>query len=66
VFILGALTKPEALKADLGDYEIIGLKMARDCREETDTTWGHRLLRHNSSELDRLRASVRPILFPSN
>jgi hypothetical protein len=65
VFILGALTEPEALKADLGDYETIGLKMARDCREETDKTWGHPLLRHNTSELDRLRANVRPILFPS-
>ena len=65
VFILGALTEPEALKADLGDYETIGLKMARDCRDETNETWGHRLLQHNSSELDRLRVKVRPILFPS-
>ena len=66
VFILGALTEPEALRADLGSYEAIGLEMARDCREETNKTWGHRLLRHNERELDRLRASVRPILFPSN
>jgi hypothetical protein len=65
VFILGALTEPEALKADLGSYEVIGLKMARDCREETDKIWGHRLLRHNTSELDRLRVKVCPILFPS-
>jgi len=65
VFILGTLTEPEALKADLGNYEVIGLKMARDCREETNTTWGHPLLRHNTSELDRLRVKVRPILFPS-
>jgi hypothetical protein len=66
VFILGAFTEPEALKADLGSYEAIGLELARDCREETNKTWGHPLLRHNTSELDRLRASVRPILFPSN
>lgn len=66
VFILGALTEPEALKVDLGSYEAIGLELARDCREETDKTWGHRLLRHNTSELDRLRANVRPILFPSS
>jgi hypothetical protein len=65
VFILGALSEPEALKANLGSYETIGLKMARDCREETNTTWGHDLLRHNASELDRLRERVRPILFPS-
>lgn len=53
------------MKADLGNYEAIGLKMARDCREETNATGGHRLLQHNSSELDRLRVKVRPILFPS-
>jgi hypothetical protein len=65
VFILGVLSKPEDLKADLGAFEKIGLAMARDCREETNTTWGHDLLRHNANELDRLRQNVRPILFPS-
>jgi hypothetical protein len=65
VFILGVLSEPEDLKVDLGSYEKIGLAMAKDCREETGTTWGHDLLRHNSSELDRLREHVRPILFPS-
>jgi hypothetical protein len=65
VFILGALSEPEALKrADLGDYETIGLAMARDCREETEGIWEHDLLRHNASELARLREHVRPILFP--
>ena len=64
VFILGAWTEPEDLKADLGTYETIGLAMAKDCREETDRIWGHDLLRHNSSEIDRLRERVCPILFP--
>jgi len=65
VFILGAWSQPEALKkANLGSYETIGLAMARDCHEETDTTWGHHLLRHNANELGRLREHVRPILFP--
>ncbi len=36
---------------------------AQDCREDTDTIWGHDLLRHNASELARLRHQVRPILF---
>jgi hypothetical protein len=64
-FILGALTKPEALKqAGLGSYEEIGLAMAKDCREGTDTVWGHDLLRHNASELDRLHRCVLPVLFP--
>ena len=67
VFILGALTEPEALKqASLGSYEEIGLAMAKDCREGTNTIWGHDLLRHNATEVDRLRQHVRPILFPSN
>ena len=66
VFILGTMTNPEALRqANLGSYEGIGLAMAEDCREGTDTIWGHDLLRHNASELDRLREHVRPILFPS-
>jgi hypothetical protein len=65
VFILGALTNPESLRADLGSYETIGLKLAKDCREETSHAWGHRLLQHNVSEIDRLRRFVRPILFPN-
>ncbi len=64
VFILGTRSRPEALKsARLGSYETIGLALAKDCREGTDTTWNHELLRHNTRELDRLRALVRPILF---
>jgi hypothetical protein len=64
VFVLGTLSEPEALKsAGLGTYEAIGFAMARDCREETDTIWGHDLLRHNAGELARLRERVRPILF---
>ncbi len=66
VYVLGALNEPEDLKnAGLGDYETIGLAIAQDCREETDGTWGHPQLRHNSDELDRLRVRARPILFPS-
>jgi hypothetical protein len=64
VFVLGALKEPEDLKRELGSYETIGLAMARDCREGTDTVWGHQQLRHNASEIGRLRLLVRPILFP--
>jgi hypothetical protein len=63
VFILGAWSEPENLKGGLGTYEEIGSSMAQDCREETDTMWGHDLLRHNAGELARLRDQVRPILF---
>jgi hypothetical protein len=64
VFVLGAWTEPEDLKrAKLGSYEAIGLKLAKDCREGTDETWSHDLLRHNARELDRLRERVRLFLF---
>ena len=64
VFILGTLTEPEDLKrAGFGNYEAIGSALATDCREDTATTWGHDLLQHNATELDRLREHVRPILF---
>lgn len=65
VFVLGALHEPEELRSAIGSYETIGLAMAEDCRKETVATWGHELLRHNASELDRLREHVRPILFSS-
>ncbi len=65
VFVLGVWTEPEALRAILGSYETIGRGMAEDCRDDTTTTWGHELLQHNSSELERLRERVRPIPFPS-
>lgn len=65
VFILGSLSTPEDLKqAGLGSYESIGMGLAKDCREGTNTTWGHKLLQHNANEVARLRKSVRPFLFP--
>ncbi len=65
VFVLGALQEPKDLRSDLGSCEAIGLALAKDCREKTGTTWGHRLLQHNAGELARLRDHVRPILFPA-
>jgi hypothetical protein len=63
VFVLGAWSEPEDLRLDLGSYETIGKAMARDCRNDTEETWAHRLLRHNAGELERLRNHIRPILF---
>jgi hypothetical protein len=64
VFILGARDQPEALKRELKQScEDVGLRLAQDCRDDTYATWGHQLLQHNATELDRLRAHVRPILF---
>jgi hypothetical protein len=65
VFVLGALNEPEDLKPIFGPLEEIGSRLAGDCRERTDITWGHDLLRHNEAELNRLREHVLPILFPS-
>ncbi len=62
VFFLGTLTEPEKFRESL---ETVGLALAKDCREETEMTWGHQLLKHNASELQRLREHVRPILFPA-
>jgi hypothetical protein len=61
VFVLGAWSEPE--KLNLGSYEEVGLAMAKDCRDNGEATWSHRLLRHNAGELERLRKQVRPILF---
>jgi hypothetical protein len=64
VFVLGAWGEPEELRQNLGaTYEAIGLALARDCRENTEATWTHRLLCHNAGELECLRHCVRPILF---
>ncbi len=64
VFIIGGWGEPEDLrKYGLGSPETIGKALAKDCREDTDTTWGHALLQHNAGELDRLRKHVRPLLF---
>jgi hypothetical protein len=67
VFVLGTLSEPEDLRrAGLGSYEKIGSALAQDCRDQTDTIWGHDLLRHNANELVRLNEHLRPILFASN
>jgi hypothetical protein len=63
VFVLGSLREPEDLKPAFGSFENIGSKLAIDCRNQTDATWGHELLRHNTAEVARLRGNVRPILF---
>jgi len=66
VFVLGALTRPEGLRqAGLGSYETIGGGIATDCRDDSQAIWEHELLRHNKSELMRLRNAVRDFLFPA-
>jgi hypothetical protein len=65
VFVLGAHSEPEDLrKANLGNLEDIGKKLAGDCRENKPITWKHQLLQHNMEELQRMIPILRPILFP--
>ncbi len=64
VFVLGAWSEPERLKAELKKtFEGIGEALAQDCSDNQQTFWNHELLRHNHPELERLRSSVRPFLF---
>jgi hypothetical protein len=64
IFVLGTWTKPERLTSDLRrSCEEIGGAIARDCRDNTNETWGHVLLRHNANEVERLRPRVREVLF---
>ena len=63
VFVLGAWTEPQDLtRAGLGSFETIGRSLAKDCRDGTEVTWGHTLLRHNASEVARFCERVRSIL----
>jgi hypothetical protein len=64
VFILGVLSEPEDLKRSIGiNFESIGETLAKDCSDNTNELWGHPLLRHNKTELDRMILSVKPFLF---
>jgi hypothetical protein len=63
VFVLGVLSEPERLKRSIGmSFERIGEALSRDCLDNTRTVWGHELLRHNVSELERLIPAVRKFL----
>jgi hypothetical protein len=65
VFILGVLSEPEELKAQMGyqGLESIGESLSRDCSDNTQIVWGHELLNHNQEELIRLIRLVKPFLF---
>ncbi len=65
VFVLGVLSEPEDLKANLKmmTFEAIGMSLFQDCADDTRRTWSHELLKHNEMEVDRLVSSVKPFLF---
>jgi hypothetical protein len=64
VFVIGSWTEPEDLKPTFGSCENIGAAMADDCVDGTNTAWGHELLQHNTNELERMKESLCPVLFP--
>jgi hypothetical protein len=64
VFVLGALSNPEELRSSLGkSLEAIGESLSANCSDNTDGLWGHDLLMHNKTELERMISSVKPFLF---
>jgi len=72
VFILGVLSGPQDLKRikkmfesiGTGKLEQIGDTLVNDCsNDNTNGLWGHDLLKHNKTELDRMIQSVKPFLF---
>ncbi len=64
VFVLGVLSEPEDLKANIGKtYEDIGKALSQDCVDNTRILWGHEFLRHNETELGRLFLVVKPFVF---
>ena len=64
VFVLGVQSNPESLKRDIQkSFEAIGESLATDCAENKNELWGHPLLIHNKTELERMIVSVKPFLF---
>jgi hypothetical protein len=64
VFVIGVLSEPEDLKRESQkNFESIGEALAKDCSDNTNEMWGHALLKHNKSEIDRMTLSVKPFLF---
>lgn len=65
VCIIGALNEPRDLKRIAGDgYEDIGRQLALNCADGQTEAWNeNEQLRHNVSELARLRDRVWSILF---
>lgn len=62
VFVLGCFDEPETAIACA--REAFGKTLALECREDRNSTWSSPPLQHNQPELQRMRNTVRPILFP--
>lgn len=64
VFILGVLSEPEKLKANIRkSYEDIGKSLSHECSDNIQILWRHDLLKHNENELYRMVKFIKPFLF---
>ena len=64
VFILGAMSEPEKLKQELNlTFEKIGEEIANACFDDGVTVWNHDQLKHNASEVERLRSNLFSVVF---
>jgi len=63
VFLIGAWSTPETLRADLNlPLDRIGERAAANCLAD-DGFWNHPHLAHNTAEVARMTPALRPILF---
>ncbi|MGX9691025.1 hypothetical protein ACTJNK_11840 [Achromobacter anxifer] len=69
IYLLGTLHEPEMLKAALNprrSFEQLGRDLSDDCAPlPARNLWQHDHLQHNTPELTRLVAQVKPFLFRS-
>ena len=64
IFVIGVKSDPESLRRSTNkSFEKIGEKLAQDCVDNINDLWNHDLLKHNETELERMRKSIRPFLF---
>jgi hypothetical protein len=64
VFIIGIWSDPEALRRNTKkNFETIGETLANNCADNTHDLWNHDLLKHNETELERMRVIIKPFLF---
>ena len=64
VFIIGIWSNPEALRRNTKkNFETIGETLANNCADNTHDLWNHDLLKHNETELERMREIIKPFLF---
>ncbi len=65
VFLIGAWSNPESLRADLNmPLDRIGESVAESCLTDNDF-WDHPQLSHNAAEIARMTTALKPILFGS-